>query len=367
MHKPQPYIPDIGMAVVKKVLPGDDSVGGAGVGAITDLSLNESSLGASPLATRAARDRSERLNRYPDPASSELRNAIGRAYGLDPARITCGNGSEELIDAIARIYARPGDEVVFSEYGFMQFPIVAMRVGATPAIAPETDLTTDVDAMLACVTDKTRIVFLANPNNPTGTYVSKDEVRRLRDGLDGSIVLVIDSAYAEYVDSGDYSEGNELVEGVENVVVTRTFSKAFGLAALRVGWAYGSESLIGVMNRMRGIGNVNAIAQEAALAALGDMDFVRRVREETAAERERLAAALAGLGLAVVPSAANFVMARFPSDTNHRAGAALAHMAGRGIILRAVDDYGLGDYIRFTIGLPEENDAVIEGLKSFLV
>jgi histidinol-phosphate aminotransferase len=362
VNKPQPYIPDIGISVVKKVLSGED-----GDGEITDLSLNESSLGASPLATRAAKARAEQLNRYPDPASAELRDAIGRAYGLDPARITCGNGSEELIDAIARIYARPGDEVVFTEYGFMQFPIVAMRVGATPAIAAEKDLTTDVDAMLARVTDKTRIVFLANPNNPTGTYIPRDEVRRLRDGLPGSILLVVDSAYAEYVVDADYSEGNELVEGVENVVVTRTFSKAFGLAALRVGWAYGSASIIGAMNRMRGIGNVNAIAQEAALAALGDLDFVRRVREQTAAERERLCRALTGLGLAVVPSAANFVMARFPSDTNHRAGAALAHMEGRGIILRPVDDYGLDDYLRFTIGLPEENDAVIEGLRSFLV
>ncbi len=352
---------------VLRVTPYAGSEAKADGGQLINISSNESAFGASERALEAYAHAAATLRRYPEIDARSLRQALAAHYGLESERIICGTGSDQIIDLIALAYAGVGDEVIYSAHGFQMYPIAAHAVGAMPVAAPETDLTADVDALLAAVSERTRILFLANPNNPTGTYVSKDEVRRLRDGLPGSIVLVIDSAYAEYVDEADYSEGNELVEGVENVVVTRTFSKAFGLAALRVGWAYGSESLIGVMNRMRGIGNVNAIAQEAALAALGDLDFVRRVREETAKERERLSKALAGLGLAVVPSAANFVMARFPSDTNHRAGAALAHMAGRGIILRAVDDYGLGDYIRFTIGLPEENDAVIEGLKSFLV
>jgi len=357
---PRSYIPDIDMAVVKKVTTG------AGARLI-DLSLNESSHGASPLAMAAARARCESPMRYPDPASQALREGIGKCYGLDPEQIVCGNGSEELIDIIARLYARPGDEILFTRYGFMQFPIVAMRVGATAVKAPERRLTTDVDALLARVGERTRIVFLANPNNPTGTYIPKDEVRRLRDGLPPSAVLVIDSAYAEYVDAEDYSEGNELVAGTDNVVVTRTFSKAFGLAAFRVGWAYGAPAVVRVMNRMRGIGNVNAVAQEAALAALGDMAFIDEVRARTAAERARVSKALAAMGLDVVPSAANFVIARFPRDTNHRAGAALTHLAQHGIIVRAVDDYGLEDHLRFTIGLLDENDALLRGLESFLV
>ncbi len=362
MPKPLPYIPDIGMAVVKKVMAESGCE-------LTDLSLNESSYGASPLALEAALARSHSLNRYPDPASAALRAAIGETHGLDPARIVCGNGSEELIDLLARIYARPGDEILYTEYAFMQFPIVTVRVGATAVTAPETGLTADVDALLARLSERTRIVFLANPNNPTGTYIPKDEVRRLRDGLPSTVVLVIDSAYAEFATADDYSVGNELVDDAagENVVVTRTFSKAYGLAALRVGWAYCSASMARVMNRMRGIGNVNAIAQVAALAALGDQDFVARVRDRTAAERERLGRALQAMGLSIVPSAANFLMVRFPDDTNHRAGAALAHMAGRRIVLRPVDDYGLDDYLRITLGLPAEIDAVIEGLKDFLV
>lgn len=358
--RPQPYIPDIAVSVVKKV-------GVATPRQVIDLSLNESSFGMSPLAQTAAQDRCERLYRYPDPASTELRRAIGATYGLDPERIICGNGSEELLDIIARLYARPGDEILFSEYSFMQFPIVTMRVGATAVTAPETDLTTVVDTLLERVTDKTRIVFLANPNNPSGTYIPADEVRRLRDNLPPSVVFVIDSAYAEYVDQADYSDGTELVEGHDNVIMTRTFSKAFGLAALRVGWAYGSPSMIGVMNRMRGIGNVNAIAQEAAVAALKDLDFVASVRERTSVERTWMTDQLSGLGLAVVPSQANFVMAKFPNDTNHRASAALTHLAERGIIVRGVEDYGLEDYLRITIGLREENEAVVEGLKGFMV
>lgn len=358
--RPQPYIPDIEVSVVKKASPGMPPKR-------IDLSLNESSFGVSPKATAAAQERSERLYRYPDPASTELRHAIGRTYGLDPEQIICGNGSEELLDIIGRLYARLGDEILFSEYSFMQFPIVAMRVGATPVKAPEADLTTVVDTLLERVSDKTRIVFLANPNNPSGTYIPADEVRRLRDGLPSSVVFVIDSAYAEYVDQDDYSDGTELVEGHDNVIMTRTFSKAFGLAALRVGWAYAAPSMIAVMNRMRGIGNVNAIAQEAAVAALGDLDFVASVRERTSEERAWLGGQLMSMGLSIVPSQANFVMARFPNDTNHRASAALIHLAERGIIVRGVEDYGLEDYLRITIGLREENEAVVEALKGFMV
>jgi histidinol-phosphate aminotransferase len=358
-RKPEAYIPDIGRAVVKPRLEGK--------GKIINLSLNESSFGSSPRAVTAAQERCERLNRYPDVASTELRQAIGAHFGLDPDRVVCGNGSEELLDIIARLYARPGDEILFTEYGFIQFPIVTMRVGATAVKAPAPGLVSNVDNLLACITDRTRIIYLDNPNNPCGTYISADEVKRLRDGVPSHVVLVIDSAYADFVDGRDYTDGIELVEGFDNVIVTRTFSKAWGLAALRVGWGYASLSMTRVMNRVRGIGNVNAIAQATVLAALKDPDFVRFVREKTAAERTRVADALTKLGLNVTPSVTNFLMVRFPSDTNHRASAALAHLAEHGIIVRGAEDYGLPDCLRITIGDAGENDKVLAALKSFMV
>ncbi len=357
MSAPLAYMPEIGKAVVRKVAV-------AGKRPVLDLSLNESSHGASPLAVAAATARCQRLMRYPDPASALLRQALGRRFDLPPDDLVCGNGSEELLDIIGRLYARPDDEILFTDHGFLQFPIVALRVGATPVRAAERRLTADIDALLAAVTERTRILFLANPNNPTGTHVGAADLRRLRDGLPGHVVLVIDSAYAEYVDAPGYSAGHELVAGTDNVVVTRTFSKAYGLAALRVGWAHCPPAMAAVLNRMRGIGNVNAIAQEAAVAALDDMDFVARVRDETARERARLAAALSGLGLAVVPSATNFVIAAFPPGSNRGAAAAIAHLAARDIVVRGIEDYGLGDHLRITIGLPAENDRLIEGLAS---
>jgi len=357
MTAPVPYMPEIGKAVVRKIAV-------AGKQPILDLSLNESSHGASPLATAAATLRCQRLMRYPDPASAALRQTIGRRFELPPDDLVCGNGSEELLDVIGRVYARPGDEILFTDHGFLQFLIVALRVGATPVRAAERDLVADIDGLLAAVTGRTRILFIANPNNPTGTRVGAADLRRLRDGLPGRVVLVIDSAYAEYVDDPGYSAGHELVAGSDNVVVTRTFSKAFGLAALRVGWAHCPPAMAAELNRMRGIGNVNAIAQEAAVAARDDMEFVARVRDETARERARLATVLASLGLAVVPSAANFVIARFPAGSNRTAAAAIAHLAARDVLVRGIEDYGLDDHLRITIGLPAENDRLIEGLAS---
>ncbi len=358
MKTPTAYVPAIGKTVVKKV--------GARPAQIIDLSLNESSFGASPLAVEATKARCDQLFRYPDPASTELRKAIGQALDLDPARIVCGNGSEELLDVIGRLYARPGDEILFSEYSFMQFHIVAMRVGATAVTSAEKDLTTVVDALLDKLSAKTKIVFLANPNNPSGTYIPKTEVQRLRDNLPTDVVLVIDSAYAEYADAPDYSDGIELVDGFDNVVVTRTFSKAYGLAALRVGWAYASPAMTSVMNRIRGIGNVNAIAQEGAIAALQDMAFVRDVCRQTNSERDWLNDQLPSLGLQSVPSATNFLLVRFPGGSNHSAGAAIRFLEERGVIVRDVDDYGLEEYLRITIGLRDENQAMMDGLERFM-
>ena len=333
---------------------------------ILNLSTNESSFGASPLALKAIQDRAADPHRYPDPSSTDLRTAIGEAFGLDPNLVTCGNGSEEVIDGIARVYARPGDEILFCEYGFLQFPIVAYRVGATPVKAGATDLKTDVDKLLAAVTDKTKIVFVANPDNPTGTWISKSEIRRLRDSLPRHIVLVIDSAYCEYVDDPDFSDGLELVEGFDNVIVTRTFSKAWGLAGLRVGWGYGAAEMIGALNLMRGIGNVNALAQAGAVAALKDPSHVDMVREETDKARAKFDAELQQFGVETVPGAANFVLVKFPTeDTNRRAIDACRHLAEENIFVRSNEDYGLDDYLRITVGTTDECDRVVDSLARF--
>jgi histidinol-phosphate aminotransferase len=356
---PEPYIPDIGKTVVQNVAVGR-------VNRVVNLSLNESAYGASPLAVAATKKRAEKLERYPDSASTELRRALGRHHDLDPERILCGNGSEELLDVIGRAYARPGDEILFTEYGFLQFHIVAMRVGATPVTAPERDHTADVDALLAALSERTKVLYLANPNNPTGTWISAAELERLREGVPASVVLVIDSAYAEYCADPAYSDGKELVEGTDNVIVTHTFSKAYGLAAARVGWAYGPKSMVGVLNRMRGIGNVNALAQAAAVAALDDHDFVERVRAETAAARERMRADVRALGLGVLTGEANFVMIEFADEEGRRAADALKYLAKRGIVTRSNEDYGLDSFLRVTLGSSDENKLLLEGLADFL-
>ena len=330
------------------------------------LSSNESALGPSPRAVEAFRAVSAELHRYPDGGANALRDAIARFHGLDAGRIVVGNGSDELLSFLARAYAGPGDEVLYSRHGFLMYPIAAMSAGAIPVTAPETDYTASVDDLLAAVTARTRIVFLANPNNPTGTYISAEEVRRLRAGLPANVLLVIDAAYAEYCQMNDYTAGAELVAADGATVMTRTFSKIYGLAALRLGWAYCPTEVAGVLHRVRPPFNVNAAAQAAGIAALHDVAHTDRARTQTDVERPRLMRALAELGLATIPSVANFVTARFPADGAHAAGQAQAFLKARGILPRAIAAYGLGDALRFTIGTERENDAVIAALAAFL-
>jgi histidinol-phosphate aminotransferase len=271
-----------------------------------------------------------------------------------------------VLDAIGRLYARPGDEILFSRHAFIQFPIMALRTGATPVTAPEREFTLDVEALLERVTERTRIVCVANPNNPTGTWVGRDDLLRLRDALPEHIVYIINSAYAEFVDDPSYDDGLELIGDRPNVIITRTLSKAFGLAAFRVGWGYGPEAMIRALNPMRGIGNVNAIAQAAAVAALEDLDFVAMVARETAARRGWLRARLEPLGLRALPGAANFLAVRFPRDPGCTAQDAIDHMARRGILTRAMDDYGLDSFVRITIGSEAANAAVAEALEDLM-
>jgi histidinol-phosphate aminotransferase len=329
------------------------------------LSSNESALGPSPNAIAAYRDLGTSLHRYPDGGAWALRDALARLHELEPERIICGNGSDEILELLTRCYAGPGDEILYTRHGFLVYPIAALSVGATPVAVEERNFAADVDAILSRVGPKTRIVFLANPNNPTGTYVTADEVTRLWRGLPDSTLLVLDAAYAEYVTAEDYQPGVDLVRGSTNVVMTRTFSKIYGLAALRLGWAYADPSVIDVLNRVRGPFNVNAAALAAGLAAVDDQDHIAKVRSHTNDWRARLSDALRDCGLTVVPSVCNFVLVQFPDKPGKNAKAADEYLTARGIIGRNVDNYHLPDCLRISIGLDHEMEAVIEALQAF--
>ncbi len=330
------------------------------------LSANESALGPSPRAIAAYQEAATRLHRYPDRASARLRAALAAHHGLDGERIVCGNGSDELIALLARCYTGPNDEVVHAEYGFVMYRMAARASGAVPVAAPESDYTARVEALLERVTPKTRIVFLANPNNPTGTYLPADEVRRLHAGLAPDVLLVIDAAYAEFVSRNDYSSGAELVDSSDNVVMLRTFSKIYGLAGVRLGWAYCPAQVADALNRVRGPYNVTGPAQAAGLAALSDIAHIDKARAHNDLWRPWLADKIAALGLEVVPSVANFLLVRFPADGAHGADEADAFLAARRIHLRDMGIYGLPECLRITVGLENENHAVADALAAFM-
>ncbi|TYC66406.1 histidinol-phosphate transaminase [Stappia sp. BW2] len=330
------------------------------------LSSNETPLGTSDAARAAIEAVARNLELYPDGSSAELRAAIGEVYGLNADRIICGSGSDEVLSLIAYGYLGPGDEAIYSEHGFLVYDIAIRAAGATPVIAPEKDLTTDVDAILARVTDKTRMVFIANPNNPTGTYLPFEEVKRLHEGLPANVLLVLDAAYAEYVRRNDYESGLELAATSDNVIMTRTFSKIYGLANLRLGWAFGPAHVIDALNRIRGPFNVNGMAIAAGMAAVRDRDFVTRSIEHNDTWLPWVTAELEKLGLKVTPSVGNFVLVHFPDEDGKRAADADAYLLERGCVLRMVGNYGLPNSIRMTIGSEEANRAVIGHLKDFL-
>jgi histidinol-phosphate aminotransferase len=336
-----------------------------GLANVRKLSANESPLGASPHAVKALQNMAANISEYPDGGAVRLRAALGKHYDLDPELLVCSNGSDELISLLVSAYAGAGDEVLFSRHGFLMYGIAAKANGATPVMAPERDLTADVDAMLAAVSDRTRICFLANPNNPTGTYLAESEVQRLRDGLRDDILLVIDAAYAEYVSRNDYDDGSRLVGRHDNVIMLRTFSKIFGLAGLRVGWGYAPAEVIGVLHRARGPFNCSLAAQAAAIAALEDTAHIDAARALNDEWLPRMTAALTEMGLAIPPSIGNFVLVRFPGGAD-QAQACDAFLKARGIIVRPVAGYGLPDCLRITIGTEDDNLAVIGSMKEFL-
>ena len=339
----------------ESVLPGQNRV--------IKLSSNEGAFGPPPGAIAAAAASLANMHRYPDGGMAALRAAIGQANGLDPARIICGNGSDEILSLLIQAYGGPGTELIMSVHGFSIYEIAGKLAGCTVKKAAETTLTTDVDAMLALVSPATRMVFLANPNNPTGTLLPQAELARLRAGLPPDVLLVIDAAYAEYVEQADYDPGVALVDAGENTVMTRTFSKIFGLGGMRLGWGYASPSIIDVLNRLRPPFNVGVAAAAAGMAALAEPGWLEAGRSHNSRARARLAARLAEAGLLVHPSQANFILVDFLAPA--RAVAADAYLRGRGVIVRNVKSYGLPSCLRVTIGTDEECDLVAEILTAF--
>ena len=357
--KPNPSILDI-----EAYVPGESKVPGGVRPA--KLSSNETPLGPSPAAIAAYTSAAAGLERYPDGQSTLLRSAISRCYGIDAARIVCGAGSDEILALLARGYLGPGDEAIYTAHGFLVYRIAILTNGATPVIAPEKNLTTDVDAILARVTDRTRVVFIANPNNPTGTYIPFDEVRRLRSGLPESALLVLDAAYAEYVSNDDYEAGLELVAATSNTVMTRTFSKIHGLAALRIGWAYCPASVADVLNRIRGPFNLSSPSIAAGAAAMDDAAHMDKAKSHNDEWLPWVSAKLSGLGFDVTPSVANFVLFHFPSQAGKSAAGADEYLKSKGVIVRKVGAYGLPNALRMTIGSGDDNQRAIAALQDYM-
>jgi histidinol-phosphate aminotransferase len=352
-----------GILDIEAYVPGESKVPGGIKPA--KLSSNETPLGPSPKAVEAYRAAACELERYPDGQATLLRNAIARRYGLDPGRIVCGAGSDELLGLLARGYLGPGDEAIYTTHGFLVYRIAILTNGATPVVAPESDLRTDVAAILSRVTPRTRVVFIANPNNPTGTYIPIDEVRRLRAGLRDDILLVLDAAYAEYVGRNDYEAGLELVATTPNTVMTRTFSKIYGLAGLRIGWAYCPPGVADVLNRIRGPFNLSAPAIASGAAAIEDVAHMERARRHNDEWRPWVERELDKLGLTVTESVANFVLFHF-DGTEGNADDADSYLKSQGVILRKVGAYGLPNALRMTIGSENDNKRAIAALAQYL-
>ncbi len=334
--------------------------------ALIKLSANENPLGCSAGAAAALAGARGTLARYPDPACNALREALGKAYDLEPDRIVCGTGSDELLNLIAMGYAGAGDEIIYVRYGFSVYDIAARKCAATVVVAPDRDYGTDVDALLALVNEKTRLVFIANPNNPTGTYSDHTEMARLHAGLPADCVLVLDQAYGEYLED-DGPAAFDLARTHANVLITRTFSKIYGLAAERIGWAYGHPGLIATLNRIRAPFNVTAAGQAAAIAALADREFVAHSRSHNRQWRDWMAGEIAGLanhGLKAIPSSANFLMVMFEGPCS--AEAAYKGLMAAGYIVRWLPGQGLANGLRITIGSEEENRGLMAALRQIV-
>jgi histidinol-phosphate aminotransferase len=356
-------VPKSGIMDISPYTPGKSAAKGS---KIHKLSSNESPFGASKNAIAAYASKAPALALYPDGSATALREAIAARYGLNPASIVCGAGSDELLQLLAHAYLNEGDEAIYSQYGFLVYPIAISSNGAKAIVAPEINHAANVGNMLKCVTSRTKMVFLANPNNPTGTYLPFDEVRRLHAGLPKTTLLVLDAAYAEYVKRNDYESGIELVATSENVVMTRTFSKIYGLAGLRLGWAYCPAHVADVLNRIRGPFNVSAAALAAGVAAIEDQKFVEAAVSHNERWVEKLEGQLEALGLKVTPSVGNFLLVHFSATGVKTAPQADAYLIDHGIIVRRMESYGLPNCLRVTVGDEDANNAVVTALTDFL-
>ncbi len=357
---PDRPVPQPGILKIAPYVPGrSDAPSGV---KLVKLSANESPLGASPRAIEAYKALADKFHIYPEGSSRELRTALGEVHGISPDRIVCGFGSDDILHLLAQVYLGEGDEAVMSQYGFNVYPIITRGASAEIVMAPETDYRADVGNLLAAVTPRTKIVFLANPNNPTGTYLSAAEVERLHAGLRPDILLVVDSAYAEYVTATDYSVGIDLVDKAQNVVMVRTFSK-MGIAGERVGWMYGPDHIVDAVNRIRGPFNVTLSGQAAAAAAARDVEFTAKLRDYNANWRDWLTKALSGNAIRVPPSQGNFILALFEDVATSRA--AFTALRDKGLIVREMHGYGIPEALRITIGLEEHMRAVAEILEAF--
>lgn len=341
-------------------------VGGEGRGDFSDpvrLASNENALGSSEKAVAAYLKAAEELNRYPDGAALALRTALGNKFNLNPEQIVCGAGSEQLISLLIGAYAGEGDNIVYSQYGFAMYAIMAKGLCVESIAAPEKpDLRTDIEAMLAAVTPRTKLMMIANPNNPTGSWLTKAEMKSLRARLREDVLLVVDSAYAEFVDDPDYEDGEKMVDQYQNVVMLRTFSKIYGLAALRIGWGYFPAEVARVLNRVRAPFNVSVPAQAAGIAALEDDDFLKRTLEMNRHGLPQVTKGLEALGVHVYPSVGNFVLAKFGPNAEQ----VRLTLKEKGIFVRQMGAYGLPECLRITIGRAEDNARLLETLQKIL-
>ena len=338
---------------------------------VIDLSFNELPWTPTDAVQLAIDEATASVNRYGNPSCEQLRETLADCWSLNAEQIICGNGSEELLDVIGRVFARDGDEILISEFSYIQFPIVANRVGATLVKAPETDYTTSVDALLNQVSESTAVVFLANPNNPTGTMVDEGELRRLASSLPAATVLVIDLAYGEFASDTYCASLHKLVSEFDNVIITQTFSKAYGLAGLRIGWLYAPEWMIPSLYAARGMGTANAVAQAAAVASIDELVSIRDRVDVIVAERDRVGAQLSSLGLQVVPSSANFLMVSpepvYDDVSSCSADALAAHLYDEaGFLVNRTREAGLEKFIRFSLSLPENNDQLLTSFAEFV-
>jgi histidinol-phosphate aminotransferase len=357
--KPQPRA---ALLNIDPYVPGQSEAPGARK--VFKLSANETPLGPSPRARDAFHAFAGHLQDYPDGAATALREALAAKHGLDPARIVCGAGSDELLHLLASAYIAPGSEGIFTEHGFLVYRIAILAAGGIPVVAEEVNLTASVDSILEKVTPRTKIVFLANPNNPTGTYLSFAEIKWLAASLPRHVLLVLDEAYAEYVTKPDYSPGLELVENGGNVIVTRTFSKIYGLAGLRLGWCYAPLEVCDILNRIRGPFNTNGAAIAAGAAALEDPAHLARAVAHNETWLPWLAQEISAAGIGVTPSVCNFLLLHFKDEA--QALSANRFLLARGLILRTVGSYGLPHCLRLTVGTEEANRLVAEGLRAFV-